>query len=280
VSLQLGTHTGNKIQIPADVSVAVVMADSLQPKDNCHILSWLWLASDIKGYIENPDYYFDDTTSLAMEAADNLMLTQGWRRFEWNDVLTNTKPAFSYLPENDGHIITGFITNKTTNHPAANINTYVSVPGPSFRAANSISNKNGQIHFDIKPVFGSTELIVQTNSLTDSNYTINIANPFSDKYNDKPLGPFTISPASSKQLTERSIGIQAEHVYNEDQWQHYFSNITDTTAFYGHQATMYNLDDYTRFTTMEEVIREYVKELKLRKSKEQYYLDVRTLTLV
>jgi hypothetical protein len=280
VNLQLGTNTGNKIPIASGLSVAVVLADSLQPEDNCHIASSLWLVSDLKGYIEQPDYYFDDTSRVALEAADNLMLTQGWRRFEWKNVLTNSKPAFAYLPENDGHIITGFITNKTTNHPAANINTYVSVPGPSFRAANSISDKNGQILFDLKPVFGSNELIVQTNSLTDSNYTINISNPFSDKYNGNPLSHFSIPPSASKQLTERSIGIQAEHVYKEDQWQHYFSNITDTTAFYGHQATMYNLDDYTRFTTMEEVIREYVRELKLRKSKEQYYLDVRTLSQV
>ena len=39
---------------------------------------------------------------------------------------------------------------------------------------------------------------------------------------------------------------------------------TDTTVFFGKPDRTYLLDDYTRFTTMEEVMKEYVPEIRIR----------------
>jgi hypothetical protein len=46
-----------------------------------NILTCLLLTSDLKGYIENPAFYFEQNNPLSIEALDNLMLTQGWRRY-------------------------------------------------------------------------------------------------------------------------------------------------------------------------------------------------------
>ena len=45
--------------------------------------TWMILSSDIKGYIENPDYYFESDDLEHRKAADLLMMVQGWRRYDW-----------------------------------------------------------------------------------------------------------------------------------------------------------------------------------------------------
>ena len=41
------------------------------------------LSSDLKGFIENPSWYFDTDQSERDEALDLLMLVQGWERYDW-----------------------------------------------------------------------------------------------------------------------------------------------------------------------------------------------------
>jgi hypothetical protein len=48
----------------------------------------------------------------------------------------------------------------------------------------------------------------------------------------------------------------------------------DTNSFYVVPDEKYILDDYTRFITMEEVIREYVKSSKLMKKRNNFYLNL------
>jgi len=62
------------------------------------IFSNLLLTSDLKGYIEDPGYYFMPQNDEARQDLDILMLTQGYRRFDWKQILNNnTTPK--YQPE-------------------------------------------------------------------------------------------------------------------------------------------------------------------------------------
>jgi hypothetical protein len=49
--------------------------------------------------------------------------------------------------------------------------------------------------------------------------------------------------------------------------------ISDTAMFFGKPLYSYRLDDYVRFPTMEEVLREYVVEVLVQKKKEGYYFE-------
>jgi hypothetical protein len=60
-----------------------------------HILSQLYLSSELKGKVEEPDFYFDETKPSADEALDLLMLTQGWRRINWKEIEQYQKPVAS-----------------------------------------------------------------------------------------------------------------------------------------------------------------------------------------
>lgn len=45
--------------------------------------TWMLLSSEVKGYIENPEYYFEADDDAHRKAADLLMMIQGWRRYDF-----------------------------------------------------------------------------------------------------------------------------------------------------------------------------------------------------
>jgi hypothetical protein len=83
------------------------------------ILSNLILTSDLKGYVEQPNYYFTGITDEVNRALDNLLLTQGYRRFVWKEQagIVATKPTFEV--EGLGINISGQVQN-LNKKPAAN----------------------------------------------------------------------------------------------------------------------------------------------------------------
>lgn len=258
----------------ADISVSVYLTDSLQPEQKTNLLNYLWLTSDLKGVIESPNYYFENSGAEVDKAIDNLMLTQGWRRFKWEDVLKKTKPAFTFLPEYEGHIITGKISPKIAGIQDTGITVYLSVPGKNFKFSNTTSSANGLIQFNVEKFYGSRELIAQTNA-ADSNYRIFIDNPFSDQYAEIPVDPFDVTPSLADNILLRSIGAQAQNIFQPEKENNFTLPVSfDTTAFYGKPSRQYYLDAYTRFPTMEEVMREYVKEVHLKKKDKNFRYEV------
>ncbi|WP_295799727.1 hypothetical protein [Mucilaginibacter sp.] len=70
----------------ANFSISVTAADSatsLTRKDN--IISYLFLTSDLRGKIINPTYYFGKNSDSLVKHLDLVMLTNGWRKYNWND---------------------------------------------------------------------------------------------------------------------------------------------------------------------------------------------------
>jgi len=72
-----------------------LLADSVD--DEQTILGTLLLCSDVKGYIEHPNYYFHDINDKKRAELDLLLRTQGYRSFSWKNL--NNKQEPSYSPE-------------------------------------------------------------------------------------------------------------------------------------------------------------------------------------
>jgi hypothetical protein len=83
-----------------NISVSIVN-DSIFSKNrnNGDIASYFNLESDLKGYIENPGYYFDPENADRSELLDNLLLTHGWRRFVWKEIMNEENVQLQYNPE-------------------------------------------------------------------------------------------------------------------------------------------------------------------------------------
>lgn len=87
---------------------------------NSDISSYLLLVSDLTGRIQNPDYYFEKNTPETRQALDYLMMTQGWRRFIWENVVESVPVKINY-PVEKGLSIQGKITRELFNIPLKNL---------------------------------------------------------------------------------------------------------------------------------------------------------------
>jgi hypothetical protein len=277
VYLRIGALDSIHDPLHANLSVSVFLTDSLQTPDVDNIFSWLWLASDLRGSIESPSYYFQ-TGAEADEAADNLMLTHGWRRFQWNEVMAWKGQLPEFLPEYDGHLVNGRVVDRRTGSPSSHVSTYLSVPGKEFAFSMSQSNESGHVRFDVPRYYGNSEMILQTSTGADSLLRIEIANPFSEKYTKEVLPPLQLPEQWSNQLVFHSRHAQVHNDFVVDRREPFLSPVfADSTPFYGVPDNKYFLDEYTRFITMEEVMREYVTEVHVRKQKDRFHIDVQNI---
>jgi hypothetical protein len=241
----------------ASLSVAVYQLDSLAagaaPAD---ISSTLSLTADLKGVVENPGYYLHDSTQTGRAAADNLMLTHGWSRFRWDDVVAGKLPASPYAPELNGPFVQGRVLTDA-GQPAPGILTYLASPGHNTRFYTATSTPSGLVQFEVKDLYGPHKLILQTDWRRDSTYRLELFSPYSTQYAPSALGAPLLAPTLLASLGERHVQAQVQSAYF-GQYQQYGRPAHDTSAFYGAPTEQYRLDDFTRFKVLEEVLREYV----------------------
>lgn len=85
--------------IRTNLSVSVTDAN-INPRLNGEedIFSNVLLTSDIKGYVHNPAYYFSSEADTVIAHLDLVMMTNGWRRFSWEDALAGKFPTIDHLP--------------------------------------------------------------------------------------------------------------------------------------------------------------------------------------
>jgi hypothetical protein len=84
--------------IAASLSVSVTEGESAYDSSQ-NIISQLLLSSDIKGKVHNPGYYFASPEDSVAHHLDLVMLTNGWRRFVWSDVLTGKTPKLKHTAD-------------------------------------------------------------------------------------------------------------------------------------------------------------------------------------
>lgn len=95
LSIKASTKSGEPVQ--GDLSLAVVDKDQAESKGGIRgICAYKLLESELKGNIEEADYYFKDDSCINFKALDLLMLTQGYRQFITDTSALNKQ---KYLPD-------------------------------------------------------------------------------------------------------------------------------------------------------------------------------------
>ncbi|MDU1891281.1 MAG: TonB-dependent receptor plug domain-containing protein [Dysgonomonas sp.] len=121
-NIKIKTTDKNNNPVSASLGLAVVdeqiltMADDKQ--DN--IVSYLLFSSELKGKIQEPNFYFDETEKKSKEAIDYLMLTHGWRRFTWDDVIDPSNKTVTEFAEKTSSIY-GYITTPKGKETQADV---------------------------------------------------------------------------------------------------------------------------------------------------------------
>ena len=258
--------------VPAALSASVFKLDTDIASNAGSITSYLWLTSELNGAVESPGYYLQQNDPGVEEAVDNLMLTHGWRRFTWEELSSTQKTRPEFLPELTSHIIHAKITNPRTGLPANDVLTYLSVPGRRVQLYSSKSDASGRLKFYTNDFYGPNEILLQTESHWDTSYRIEIVSPFSEKASQTPLPAFDLPGTLQNPLIDYNVGVQVQNIFAGDKLNQLYGPVIDSNAFYGPPDNSYLLDNYIRFSTMEEVLREYVMEVLVRRQKETFRL--------
>jgi len=275
VNLQISTKQGINGFAVANASMAVYKIDSIQSLDENNIQNYIWLSSDLTGSIENPASYFKNNETNTLLAMDELMLVNGWRRFKWENILSTTSPIFKYLPEYAGSIITGKVVQKGTTTPVKDITGFISMPSKNTLFKAGISDENGNIKFEFPHLYNDGQVIVLADSSKYNSLKIEIDNPFlSFKKNIQASEPLLLTKLNKENVQQINSNIEIQNHFKADYQNRFQATSLDTNAFYYKPDYTYYLDLYARFTTMEEVIREYVTPLTLTKNDGRFQLAV------
>jgi TonB-dependent SusC/RagA subfamily outer membrane receptor len=133
-----------------------------------NILTVLLLTSSLVGYVEQPDYYFIKTNVDVSKYLDILLLTQGYRSFEWKQVLDTNNVALAYQHET-GLEINGRITNQF-GKPISNGKVTL-IPSNGGQVLSRESNDKGLFKFSGLIFAGTIHFVLSALNSKDKNST-------------------------------------------------------------------------------------------------------------
>jgi len=92
---KISVNTKDKA-LKANLSISVLGANPKNYSENQHIKSAFLLSPYVKGYIENPAYYFNKKNSNRLDHLDLLLLTQGWSKYSLEEMVSRLNPKANY----------------------------------------------------------------------------------------------------------------------------------------------------------------------------------------
>lgn len=219
----------------------------------------------------------DNVHSLSVSIAGKDCVLYSGDILQWHDLLSDvaSKPVpvkTEFLPEYEGHIVRGQIVNAATNLPPERdqIFALLGFVGDQVRVFSGKVESDYQVRFFTRQISGVHELAVSTLTPSDNKYRVNVESPFA-AHSEKTLPPFYLHPDWEKQLLARSVGLQVQYAYLADS----LNRVDTTYSFFQWKPDRpYLLDEYTRFTTMEEVVIEFIPSLRFRKFNNKHFLSV------
>ncbi|MBO5823678.1 MAG: hypothetical protein J6Q93_01810, partial [Prevotella sp.] len=144
-------------------------------------MTWLLLSSDLKGYINNVDYYFESNDLEHRRAADLLMMVQGWSRYDLGEMMTAKKLHGTQILE-DGLYVLGKLIGKKKKKAVGNVALRIALYnrlGQSL-SGNVVTDSAGVFAFKIPKSYGDWTLLLNTkDGRRNSDYLVSINRNFS-----------------------------------------------------------------------------------------------------
>ncbi len=171
VALKIKVTDGNGDPVSGNFSLAVtddakVKTDSL---NDFSIGNYLLLSSDLKGYVERPGYYLASQTPEAWQALDNLLLTQGWVGYDWQNVFN--PQANTFQPERDFKV-QGSVVN-VFNKPVKSTNVFLFSVKPSM-VMDTLTNDDGKFVFDHLPRVDTPVFVIKAVNKNGKSFNVRI----------------------------------------------------------------------------------------------------------
>lgn len=100
VTLQVEAKNKEGFRQVGNFSLAVIKSGLDNPDNRTNFYTHYFLQNELKGQIEQPASYFEKKDLTALRKLDLLLMTHGWRKYEWNDIMLGNLPKIYYPIEN------------------------------------------------------------------------------------------------------------------------------------------------------------------------------------
>ncbi|MGO1243191.1 MAG: TonB-dependent receptor plug domain-containing protein [Sphingobacterium sp.] len=165
LSIQTGTPQDSVRNAVLSASVIKSPKDTAERGSGAGIQSVLYLSSELRGYIENPSFYFSDQQPKTTDI-DNLLLTQGWRKIDLLQVDSIAAPKF---PVEKSISIRGR-ANKLGRKAGVPSAKMTLIPTTSYMDfIDTIANQEGEFSFDNLLFADSVKFILTAKDQNDKN---------------------------------------------------------------------------------------------------------------
>jgi len=166
--------------------------------------------------------------------------------------------VIEYLPEPEGHVISGVIRDRNTDVPLAGENITLSFVGKTSRCNFTRTGSNGEFNVATWE-HGVKELVIQPLSQETDGFYVDLKDPFLLDGGSFQAGPLYIDTTEVKELNKAIISMQVSDIYDPFlQKRSAGLKSNGRPDFYGEPDNTILMSDYIELTTLREVFKEIV----------------------
>ena len=231
---------------------------------------------------ENKEDVFSANISVAVYKANVLTAPEGSLN-NGHAGTTYAQPVMqdgqAFLPEMNGFVIVARVRD-LSGKPVSNVPLNLSLSGKLAVVRWGESDEKGFVYFNFKNVYGSQQILVSTSPEYEGKVQIEVLKSFTRPQKTEPLPRATFRNSFLEIVEEMHNNLQVSKTFYPSETDQFLPQNRDSISFYGKPFKTYLLDDYKRFVTMEEVLREYVQEVSVRIRNNNYFILVLSKQLV
>lgn len=166
----------------------------------------------------------------------------------------------SYTPEYEGPIVEAQLVNAADGTPylpqPGDVTANLSLPGHEMRFYMGEITHEGRVTFRTQSLYQADEIVLSVHSERGDSCRLELVSPFVAKPNPA-LPPLPLSTHNQQALQWHSLAVQTQRLFAIES-----QNLQPDTLFYLEPYRVYDLDQYTRFTSVPETMKEYIVGMK------------------
>ena len=248
IPVEIAANTSKKSYQQRELVDLTLSVNTVGPQDFVHVSVSVVKQGTLKDF---DNFYAENSRYQKINPSENLL----------------------WLPEIRDVSISGIIRNKKTNLPETNAMIYISVLGENLQFHIINSRKNGEFVFSLNHVTGLRDVFICAAPDPEKDFELLINNDFAGNYPTTKESNAVIDTSYKKFIEEMYVNFQAASIYEiKDSASH--ENSTAGSLIFGNPEISVKISDFIELPTLEDVFKELVTAVSIKKKKGKSYFQV------
>ncbi len=161
VNLEVAVKNTDGKELASTLSMSITDANLIKHDNNAeNIKTYLLLNSDLRGTIKSPNYFFEgDYTVKKSYLLDLIMLTHGWSRFTWQELMKQN--TFQEFKPEKGIYISGYVTDAEPPYKTKSSETKLTLRKEGFFQEIKQTEENGKFSYGPYEFSDEVDVLIQ-----------------------------------------------------------------------------------------------------------------------